>query len=47
LYFVQFSDLGVYGTIAYRDKEVVGVFVRFSSCAASSATPDSVTPEAA
>jgi hypothetical protein len=22
--------LGVYGTIAYRDKEVVGVFVRFS-----------------
>jgi hypothetical protein len=26
--------LGVYGTIAYRDKKVVGVFVRFH-CAAS------------
>jgi hypothetical protein len=29
LYFVQFQILGVYGSFAYRDKKVVGVFVRF------------------
>jgi hypothetical protein len=31
----HFVQLGVYGYVIYRDKKVVGVFVRFS-CAASS-----------